>query len=89
MKCLLSCYPIYRSDITIDKNALQVFVALVVLHELTHYGDFNFNGDMYRSTFDNWDNEGYDFDMHIIGEELNDANDATLRYQQFLFKKQN
>lgn len=62
---------------------------MLVFDQLSHYGDFVFNGGMYQSIYDNWDGEGYDFDMHIVGEEINDPDNASFIYQQYLLKRQN
>ncbi len=73
----------------VSKDALKFFIAITVLHELTHYGDYHYNGNMYISDSGDADAEGYDFDMEVIGETMQDPDTGGDLYQTYILRRRN
>lgn len=79
---------ILRNNNTINVEALRFFVAIVTLHEITHLGDYLYNGNMYSSSDPGAsDAEGTDFDMEVVGLTEQDPSDADTVYQNYLLKR--
>lgn len=72
-----------ENNSTISKDALNFFVGLIIMHEITHMGDFLYNGDMYSGE------EGNDFEMKVTGTQMQDPNDAEEVYQGYLLNQEN
>jgi len=68
---------------SISSDALNFFVAITVLHEITHMGDYLYNGNMYEGE------EGNDFELYVTGTQQLDPEDANEILQGYLLKKQN
>lgn len=69
-----------ENNTTISENALSFFVGLIIMHEITHMGDFLYNGDMYEGE------EGNDFEFTVTGTLMQDPTDAENVYQGYLLK---
>tara|TARA_R110002012_G_scaffold283090_2_gene473120 strand:- start:67402 stop:68739 length:1338 start_codon:yes stop_codon:yes gene_type:complete len=72
-----------ESNSTISEDALNFFVGIVILHEVTHLGDYLYNGDMYDGE------EGNDFELDVIGDYMLNPNNSSEYYQGYKLKKRN
>jgi len=69
-----------ENNSTISEDALNFFVGLIIMHEITHMGDFLYNGDMYEGE------EGNDFEFAVTGTTMTDPNDSEEVYQGYLLR---
>jgi hypothetical protein len=60
---------------TEDADVLSFFIGVIILHEFTHYGDFNFHNDYYKGN-SNSPEEGYAFEQYSYGQQVNNYRDA-------------
>lgn len=71
-----------QEESTISEDALSFFIAITILHEVTHLGDYLYNGDMYIGE------EGNDFELFVTGTYQLDPNNANQYIQGYKLKKQ-
>ncbi|WP_394906736.1 hypothetical protein [uncultured Mesonia sp.] len=62
-----------------DAKVYKFFIAIVILHEYTHYGDFHYNGNMYHET---GTETGWEFEKEIIGTQIDYDNDGLIDAQE-------
>ncbi|UPS92511.1 hypothetical protein [Bizionia sp. M204] len=66
-----------ESNSTISEDALNFFIGIVILHEVTHLGDYLYNGDMYDGE------EGNDFELDVIGDYMLNPNNSSEYFQGY------
>src|SRR5690606_34161268 len=66
-----------------DSSTLKFFIAICILHEMTHYGDFHYNGNLFNSSGE----PGVDFETFVFGSIV-DYPDGLGIAQEYLIKKQ-
>ncbi|WP_109438929.1 hypothetical protein [Aquimarina sp. AU119] len=79
-----------REKKSLNTEALRFFIAIATLHEITHLGDYLYNGNMYTSDDPlASDAEGTDFDMEVVGLTEQDPEDANKVHQSYLLNRKN
>lgn len=69
-----------------EAEVYKTFIAIIILHEYTHYADFQYNGNMFNESINI--EPGDEFEIEIIGEKLDYNNDGLTDAQQYLIKKE-
>ncbi|MCO6359781.1 hypothetical protein GBO34_15235 [Roseivirga pacifica] len=59
---------------SLDGDALAIFIGIVTLHEFVHYGDFNYNGNKWKSPYE----EGYYFEKEVYGKIIDGSEDVKV-----------
>lgn len=56
-------------------DALSFLMGITIMHEFVHYGDYNYQGDLYRGS---GQEEGYWYEYRVYGQIISTKQDALL-----------